>query len=182
MAALRLAMKDERRNEALISGDIDYSPYVPKRGEDVIDDLSDKRVLNNENYERALTKLRFAEKENAPAESRHGLARALLAIGGRDKAGRALAILEQLESAGDQSQDLFNDIGVAELRLGNYDAAIDHFRRAFERSPSASLFLFNKALAEQCAGRTDDAREDWIQFINMSADDRLKAEARSKLD
>ena len=182
MAALRLAMKDERRNQALISGDIDYSPYVAKRGGDVIGDLSDQRVLNNLNYERALTKLRFAEKETAPAESRHALARVLLAMGRREEARKALAILKQLESAGDQSQDLFNDMGVAELRLDNYDAAIDHFRRALERSPSAGLFLFNKALAETSAGRVDDAREDWLQFINMNADDRLKAEARSKLD
>lgn len=182
MAALRLAMKDERRSEPLISGDIDYSPYVAKRGGDVIDDLSDQRVMNNLNYERALTKLRFAEKQTAPAESRHALARVLLAMGGREEARKALAILKQLESAGDQSQDLFNDMGVAELQLDNYDAAIDHFRRALERSPSAGLFLFNKALAETSAGRVDDAREDWLQFINMNADDRLKAEARSKRD
>jgi tetratricopeptide (TPR) repeat protein len=134
------------------------------------------------NYERALNKVRFAEEETAPAESRHVLARVLLALGGRDEARKALAILKQLESAGDQSQDLFNDMGVAELRLDNYDAAIDHFGRALERSPSATLFLYNKALAETCAGRVDDAREDWLRFINMSADDRLKAEARSKLD
>ena len=173
MAALRLAMKDERRNQALISGDIDYSPYLPKRGAGVSDDL---------NYERALNKLRFAEKETAPAESRHALARALLAMGGRDEARKALAILEQLELAGDQSPDLFNDLGVAELQLGNYDGAIDHFRRALESSPGASLYLFNKALAEQTAHRVDDARQDWVQFINMNADDRLKAEARSQLD
>jgi tetratricopeptide (TPR) repeat protein len=173
MAALRLAMKDERRNQALISGDIDYSPYLPKRGEGVSDDL---------NYERALNKLRFAEKETAPAESRHAFARALLAMGGRDEARKALAILEQLEAAGNQSPDLLNDLGVAELQLGNYDGAIEHFGRALEKSPGASVFLFNKALAEQTARRVDDAREDWIQFINMSADDRLKAEARSQLD
>jgi tetratricopeptide (TPR) repeat protein len=173
MAALRLAMKDERRNQALISGDIDYSPYLPKRGSDEPDDV---------NYERALNKLRFAENETAPAESRHVLARTLLAMGGRDEVRKALAILGQLELAGDQSPDLSNDLGVAELQLDNYGGAIEHFRRAFERSPSTSQFLFNKALAEQRAGRVDDAREDWTRFINISADDRLKAEARSLLD
>lgn len=179
MAALRLAMKDERRNEALISGDIGYSHYVPKRGGGGSDDPV---VSDDVNYERALNKVRFAEKETATAESRQVLARALLAMDGRDEARRALAILEQFESAGDPSPDLLNDLGVAELQLDNYDAAIEHFRRAVERSPSASQFLFNKAVAEERAGRVNDAREDWHQFINMSADDRLKAEARSHLD
>jgi tetratricopeptide (TPR) repeat protein len=179
MAALRLAMKDERRNEALISGNIDYSHYVPKRGARGSDDPV---VSGDVNYESALNKVRYAEKETAPVESRHVLARALLAMGKRDEARTALAILQQLEAAGTQSPDLFNDLGVAELQLGNYDGAIDHFRRALERSPSASMFLFNKALAEERAGRLDDAREDWTRFINMSADDRLKTEARSHLD
>ncbi|HTG17926.1 MAG TPA: zf-HC2 domain-containing protein, partial [Blastocatellia bacterium] len=79
MAALRLAMKDERGNQALISGNIEYSPYLPKRGARGNDDLNYERTLNNVNYERALNKVRFAEEETAPAESRHVLARVLLA-------------------------------------------------------------------------------------------------------
>ncbi len=173
LSALRLAMKDERRNQALISGDIGHSPYLPKRGEEETDDL---------HYDRALNKLRFADKETAPAESRLLLARVLLATGEREKTRKALTIFDQLEAAGVRTAELFNDRGVAELQLGRYAAAVDSFTKATQESPDDSRFLFNKALAEHEAGRVAEARQDWNQFISIAADERLKDEARSKLD
>ena len=171
MATLRQAMKDERRNQPLISGDIPYSPYSPKRGAEDSDDVT---------YERALDKVKSADNEKAPVESRHTLARVLLAKGGRD-VRKALIILDQLEAEGAQSAELLNDLGVARLQLGDYNAAIDYFTRALQKSPGASEPLFNKALAEQKAGLDDEARLDWNQFISATSDDRLKAEARSQL-
>jgi tetratricopeptide (TPR) repeat protein len=173
MSALRLAMKDERRNPALISGDIAFSPYSPKRGEEGPDDL---------HYDRALSKLSFADKETAPAESRLVLARVLVAMDKLEKTRRALSILDQLEAAGIHTAELFNDRGVAEFQLGRYPAAVDYFTRATQESPDESRFLFNKALAEHEAGRVAEAKEDWNQFIRTAADERLKAEARSRLD
>ncbi|MEK6300188.1 MAG: tetratricopeptide repeat protein [Acidobacteriota bacterium] len=170
MATLRQAMKDERRNQALISGDIPYSPYLPIRGEQESDDL---------NYERALNKVESVDKDTAPVE-RHTQARILLAMAG-DNTRRALAILEQLEAAGVQSADLFNDLGLARLQLGKYDAAVECFRKAYEKSPGDTRFLFNKALAEQKANHTDEARQDWNKFIEATPDERLKAEARAQL-
>jgi tetratricopeptide (TPR) repeat protein len=173
MATLRQAMKDERRNQALISGDLPYSPYSPKRGEEESDDL---------NYERALNRVRSAESETAPVEARHTLARILLAMGGRENVRKALVVLDQIEAAGVQSPELLNDLGVARLQLGDYDAAANYFTRALEKSPGADVSQFNKALSEQKAGRVDEARHDWNQFISGSSDERLKAEARSQLD
>lgn len=173
MSALRLAMKDERRNQALISGDIERSPYSPMRGEEEADDL---------NYDRALNKLRFADNETAPAESRLLLARVLLAMSERENTRKALSILEQLEVAGVRTAELFNDRGVAELQLGSYAAAVDYFTKATQESPDDSRFLFNKALAEQMAGRSAEARQDWNHFISIASDERLKDEARDQLD
>lgn len=173
MATLRQAMKDERRNQPLISGGLPYAPYSPKRGGGDSDDL---------NYERALDKVKFADNETAPVEARHTRARILLAEGGRDNVRKALVILDQLEAAGGQSAELLNDLGVAWLQLGDdYNRATAYFTRALQKSPGASEYLFNKALAEQKAGRVDEARQDWNQFISSTSDDRLKAEARSQL-
>ncbi|MFY9610346.1 MAG: zf-HC2 domain-containing protein [Blastocatellia bacterium] len=177
IAALRLAMKDERRNQALLSGDIDHSSYSPKRGPmrggDETDDLK---------YDRALNKVRFAEQESASAESRLLLARVLLAMAEPENTRKALSILGQLEAAGVQTAELFNDRGVGELQLGRYAAAVDYFTKATQKSPDDSRFLFNKALAEQKAGREAESRQDWNQFISIASDERLKAEARDQLD
>ena len=173
LAALRLAMKDERRNLALISGDIDHSPYFSTRGGEETDDL---------NYDRALNKLRFAYGETASADARLSLARVLVATGDRENTREALSILAKLEAAGIRTGELFNDRGVAELQLGRYPAAVDSFTKATHESPENSRFLFNKALAEQMAGRTAEARQDWNQFISIASDERLKEEARNQLD
>ena len=171
MAALRQAIKDERRNQALISGDLPYSPYLPVRGAKETDDL---------NYERALNKVEPADLRTAPPNVRHALARVRLAMAG-DNTRAALDILEQLEASGVQSAELFNDLGVARLQLGRYDAAVECFRKAHEKAPDNPLFLFNKALAEQKADRADEARQDWNKFIETTSDERLKAEARAQL-
>jgi tetratricopeptide (TPR) repeat protein len=173
LSALQLAMKDQRRNQALISGDINPSPYSPKRGREETDDL---------HYERALNKLRFAEQESASSESRLLLARVLLAMSEPENTRKALAILGQLEAAGVQTPELFNDRGVAELQTGRYPSAVEYFTKATQKAPDESRFLFNKALAEQMAGRTAEARQDWNHFISIASDERLKAEAQNQLD
>jgi Flp pilus assembly protein TadD len=173
LVALQVAMKDERRNQALISGDIEYSGYSPMRGEQETDDL---------NYDRAINKLRFAYEETASAESRLLLARVLVSTAERENTRKALSILAQLEAAGIQSPELFNDRGVVELQLGRYPAAVDYFTKATQGAPDNSRFLFNKALAEQMVGRTAEARKDWNHFISIASEERLKDEARDQLD
>ncbi|HWN97959.1 MAG TPA: tetratricopeptide repeat protein [Blastocatellia bacterium] len=172
-AALRVAMKHERRNKALISGDIDYSRHSSERGVTDRDDL---------NYELALNKVKSADKDTAPTESRHMLARVLVAMGGSDNARKALPIFVQLEAAGVQSAELFNDRGVAEFELGHYTTAVDYFTRALNKSPDSSRFLFNRGLAEQKANLAVEATADLNKFISLTSDERLKAEARDQLD
>ena len=168
MQSLKLAMKDERRSPARISGGLEYSPYSVTRGEEDSDELQ---------FSRALNQLKYAESESAPAEARLALARVYLARGSRDEAKKAIAILESLAARA----EALNDLGVAEFQLGNYNEAITRFDAALEKSPNFTEALFNKALAEERAGRYSDAQRDWEQFISQSSDEKWKAEARRHL-
>jgi tetratricopeptide (TPR) repeat protein len=173
MQQLASAMKEERRSATRISGGIEHSPYISTRDASASDDLPLKQ---------ALVRLSFAESETAPAEARQALARVHLAFENRDHAEKALAILERLRAGGAQSPEVLNDLGVAQFQLEIYGDAIANFNTALEQKPDYFEALFNKALAEERAGREAEARRDWRQFINSSNDPEWKAEAESHLN
>ena len=75
-----------------------------------------------------------------------------------------------------------NDLGVAQFQLANYKEAIENFGKALGQKPDYPEALFNKALAEERAGRHEDAKRDWQQFINQSSDPSWKREAADHLD
>jgi tetratricopeptide (TPR) repeat protein len=172
--SLAAAMKDERRSAARLSGGFDYSPYVSTtRG---ADDESPDLKLNL-----ALSQLRSAEAENAPAEMRQMLARAYLAFDRSDYAQQAEAILESLRARNVQTAELFNDLGVAQYQLQKFDAAASSFGRALEINPTYSEALFNRALTMESAGRDADAQRDWEQFLTSTHDAKWQAEAEHHL-
>jgi tetratricopeptide (TPR) repeat protein len=173
MQQLASSMKDERRSATRISGGIEHSPYISTRDASASDDLPLKQ---------ALIKLKFAESETAPAEARQALARVHLAFEKPDHAQQALTILEQLAAGNAVSAEIMNDLGVAQFQLANYDDSIANFDKALEQKPDYFEALFNRALAEEGAGRDADARRDWRQFINSSNDPEWKAEAESHLN
>ncbi|HVG21930.1 MAG TPA: tetratricopeptide repeat protein [Blastocatellia bacterium] len=173
MEALKLAVKDERRTPARISGGLAHSPYAGTRGEEDTDGLQ---------FERALHKLKYAaEDASASPEARLALARVHLALGKRDEARKALAILEQLVASGNQSAEVLNDLGVAQFQLENHSEAISDFSKALEKSPAFSEALFNKALAEEHDDRIEAAKQDWQLFLNSSSDAKWNAEAQRNL-
>jgi tetratricopeptide (TPR) repeat protein len=173
MDALKLATKDKRRTPARISGGLAYSPYAVTRGEEDSDELQ---------FARAFSKLKNAAEDNsASPEVRLALARVHLALGKRDEAKKALSILKQLVDGGNQSAEVLNDLGVAQFQLENYDDAISTFTTALEKSPDFTEALFNRALAREQSGHTEEARQDWQQFINTSSDAKWKAEAEKSL-
>jgi tetratricopeptide (TPR) repeat protein len=174
MEALRLAVKDARHIQTRVSGGLEYSSYSMTRGSDRNDD--------DLQFSRALSKLRSAEQENAPASDRIVLARVYLARGTREDASRALTILTQLAARGVETPEALNDTGVAQFQLDNYDDAIAYFSRALAKSPGYDEALFNRALAQERAHRDVDARQDWQHFIAQSPDDKWKAEARTHLN
>lgn len=173
MQALALAVKDGRHTEARVSGSLGYSRYDVTRGPE-----SNHGELQ---FSRALSELRFAEQETAPANDRLVLARIYLARGTREDAKHALTLLDQLATRGVETAEVFNDTGVAQFELGNYEDAIASFTMALAKSPSYSEALFNKALAEERARHNDQAKQDWEHFINQSSDDSWKSEARTHL-
>ncbi|HJQ23163.1 MAG TPA: tetratricopeptide repeat protein [Blastocatellia bacterium] len=170
--SLQLAMKDERRSAARLSGGFDYSPYKPTRGSNDSPDFH----LN-----RALGELRAAASDSANPEMRQMLARAHLAFDRPEHARQAQAILNSLRARGIETAELYNDLGVAQFQLQNNDAAITSFSRALEINPAYSEALFNRALAYESAARYAEARRDWQQFIDSAADARWKTEAASHL-
>jgi tetratricopeptide (TPR) repeat protein len=172
MDALRLAMKDERRTPARISGGLAHSPYAMTRGDEDSDGLP---------FERAMNKLKYAEDASASPEARLALARVHLALGKREEASKALAILKQLVAGGNNSAEVLNDLGVAQFQLDDYDEAISSFSKALEKSPDFIEALFNRALAEEHDGRIDPAKQDWEQFIRLSSDVKWTAEAERNL-
>jgi tetratricopeptide (TPR) repeat protein len=172
MDALRLAVKEDRRTPARISGGLAHSPYLAPRGEggDVLQ------------FERAISKLKHAESESAPVEARLALARVYLALGKDDEANKALTILEQLVARGNQSPEIFNDLGVAQFQLEHYGDAIADFTKALEKSPGYGEALFNRALAYERENSIEAAKQDWQEFIRLNSDEKWKAEAQSHLD
>ena len=174
MEALAVAVKDQRRIEARISGGLEHSRYSGvTRGEEADND--------NLHFDRALGKLRSAEQDNAPATDRLALARVYLAGGTRSDIDRALKILNQLSASGVETAEVLNDTGVAHMQRDEYDKAIELFTRALAKSPNYDEALFNKALAEQRARRNDEAKRDWQQFIDQTSNEKWKAEAADHL-
>jgi Flp pilus assembly protein TadD len=173
MEAFRLAIRDNRRIPERVSGGLAYSPYSTTRGDDRFDD--------DLYFDRALAKLMSAEQENAPPEDRLVLARVYLARGKLSDARRALEILRQLAARGVETPEALNDTGVAHLELEHYDEATGYFSRALANAPTYDEALFNRALSEQRAGRNDNARRDWQQFLDQSKDEKWKDEGRTHL-
>jgi Tfp pilus assembly protein PilF len=173
MEALRLAVKDKRSTPLRVSGNLEYSAYSVKRGDD--------RDNTDLQFSRALLKLKSAEEETAPPSDRLVLARIYLARGKLEDSKRALEILRQVEARGVETAESLNDTGVAYFQLRDNNTAIDYFSRSLASSPGYIEALFNRAVAEQGANRLADARKDWEQFLVQSKDEKWNAEAEKRL-
>jgi len=173
MEALRLAVKDKRSTPLRVSGNLEYSAYSVKRGDD--------RDNTDLQFSRALLKLKSAEEETAPASDRLVLARIYLARGTLEDSKRALEILSQVEARGVETAESLNDTGVAYFQLQDNKTAIDYFSRSLAKSPGYIEALFNRAVAEQGANRLADAKRDWEQFLVQSKDEKWNAEAGKRL-
>ncbi|HET9532155.1 MAG TPA: tetratricopeptide repeat protein [Blastocatellia bacterium] len=176
MQALALAIKNERRIEPRLSGRLAWSRYSNVRGEEDSDGLA---------LRRAIEKLKQAENKTASGASRLALARAYLASGEQERTEQALTILRELAANGDRSAAVLNDTGVAVFQLGKYQEAVTIFTEALEKDPNYEEALFNRALASYRAQLNDEAKRDWIEFINKTSDQQWKEEARfylAKLD
>jgi len=173
MEALRLAVKDKRSTPLRVSGNLEYSAYSVKRGDD--------RDNTDLQFSRALLKLKSAEAETAPPSDRLVLARIYLARGKLEDSKHALEILKQVEARGVETAESLNDTGVAYFQLQDNNTAIDYFSRSLAKSPGYIEALFNRAVAEQGANLLADASRDWEQFLAQSKDEKWNAEAGKRL-
>lgn len=173
MEALRLAVKDKRTTPLRVSGNLEYSAYSVKRGDD--------RDNTDLQFSRALLKLKSAEEETAAASDRLVLARIYLARGKLEDSKHALEILLQVEARGVETAESLSDTGVAYFQLQDNNTAIDYFSRSLAKSPGYIEALFNRAVAEQGANRLADARRDWEQFLAQSKDEKWNDEAGKRL-
>lgn len=172
MQSLALTMKDKRPIEPRMSGGFAWSKYTPTRGNENDDRLK---------IESALKRMEFAKSPSAPQKDRLMLAKLYLASG-RQNAEQALSILSEIASTGKASAEALNDLGAALFERERFDEAVDAFTRAIEKSPGYEEALFNRALAYNRAGRYEEARRDWQEFINKSSDEHWKIEAQRYLD
>jgi tetratricopeptide (TPR) repeat protein len=176
--SIALALKDERLIEPRISGNLAWSNYSDTRG----------GYRNSEGSLKKETQLELEHarnlvggSEDSSSEDRVELARSYLASGEDADAKRALDILKELESRGNLIPEALNDLGVALFELEKYDDAISYFSKALESRPALNEALFNRALAASKAGRYEQSRQDWKEFIDKSSDPRWKQEAESRL-
>jgi tetratricopeptide (TPR) repeat protein len=170
-AAIAKAMRQERRIEARVSGDIPWAQYKELRGE-------------GDGYEAQLNRARERLSENAEADpaAKMALARLYLVSGKKLDVQRAFDTLKELEEGGMESAEFLNDMGVANYMLGFDAEAISYFSRALEKSPGFSQALFNRALAHENAGKREEALKDWERFIDETGDENWKREAMERIN
>jgi len=128
-------------------------------------------------FERALSKVSFAQDPSAPIEARHTLAKILIARNAGTDAEKALSILNQLAARQPGSPELGNDIGVAQFELSLFPEAISSFNRALMVSPGFREALFNRAVAEKANTQYPDAIRSFEEFIRTNPDPAWRAEA-----
>jgi tetratricopeptide (TPR) repeat protein len=174
MQALALAVKDSRHTEARVSGGLVYSRYSVMRGVETNDDELQ--------FNRAISKLSFADQDTAPVNDKLVLARVYLTRGTPEDLRHARKLLDELATRGVETAEVLNDLGVAQFELHNYEDAIAYFTSALGKSPTYYEALFNRALAGERARHNDQARQDWERFIDQSSDDSWKSEARMRLN
>jgi tetratricopeptide (TPR) repeat protein len=78
----------------------------------------------------------------------------------------ALKVLRDAEPRWPNDPEIYNAIGVLQIRRGAFDAAIESFRKAMSVAPDDSLGVFNLARAYQMRSvkyqRFDSARQRWV--------------------
>jgi len=167
MRELDIAVSPGRNSESVVSG-VHYSPSSTLRGGLGHDDLM---------FERALSKVAFAQDPGAPIEARHALARVWLARNAGNDAANALAVLSEIDKREPGSSAIENDIGVAQFELGRYGDATESFGKALELSRGSREALFNRAVAEKANAHYAESIRSFEEFINTNPEPDWRSEA-----
>ena len=105
-----------------------------------------------------------------------GLAKTFLAQG---QPAQAIACLQPLLVAGDPSHELLFDLGVAESRLGDLEAALACFERAVQLDPAHEVTAANRITLLKELGRLEQARSalNDARALSLSCKEISAAEA-----
>ncbi len=87
---------------------------------------------------------------------------ALLAAG---KVEEALAKFEEAAQANPKDAAAHNDVGVAYMRLGDWEHALGAFERAWELDNACTLYLQNLTAAALAAGQQRESASDWHEAL-----------------
>jgi CHAT domain-containing protein/Flp pilus assembly protein TadD len=184
LLALNAAYREQRPIESRIS-DFNYAPYVTTRGP------GDEKIDQNELALAELT-LRAELKKNATPSVRHALGKVFLAKKEFD------AAIEQFDEAvkGDpRNARLYSDLGAAWLEKGKVDRdgkdpgkgmeefgrALEYLNKALELNPNLLEAHFNHALCRQYLMLSQQAAEDWEEYLKRDATSPWAEEARRNL-
>jgi tetratricopeptide (TPR) repeat protein len=136
---------------------------------------------------RAQTFLGEAEKEQADADSAHGLGKLYLLQKDYDK---AIEYLQKAAKADTNNAQIYSDLGAAYLekgRLGqdasteNLSRSLEYLKQALAIEPNLIEALFNRALVHQHQGLYEEARADWYAYLGKDSSSKWADEARENL-
>ena len=190
LIALNEAYRQQRPVEARVS-EVDYAPFIATRS-------NEPPPVNSFERDNAQRFLSDAFKEDADADSYHGLGKFYLL--GRD-IDKAIEYLEQARKAGPGNAQIHADLGAAYLEkakqeldtnrdpsgqaggkgLEHLGRSLEYLQQSVELNPNLLEALFNRALVHEHQGLYLQAEADWRAYLEKDSSSQWAAEARERL-
>src|SRR6266496_1079109 len=184
LLALNAAYREQRPVEARIS-QLNYAPYVVTRGP------GDEKVDQNQLRLAELTLLEASTKNPTPA-AHHALGKVYLA---KKQFDDAIKEFEEALKSDPKNAQIYSDLGAAWLEKGKVDLtskepgkgmeefghSLENLNNAFELDPNLLAALFNRALCRQELKLSQQAEEDWREYLKRDSTSAWAEEARRRL-
>jgi CHAT domain-containing protein len=184
LAALQSAFRKERPLEARISK-FDYAPYSTTRGPGT-------EKVDQDELRRAELTLLDAVKKNPTPAVHHGLGKVYLAKKDFDK---AINEFDEALKGDPKNAQLYSDLGAAWLEKGKLDRegkepgkgmeelgrSLENLNKALELNPTLLEALFNRALCRHYLMLSQQAAEDWREYLKRDSTSACAEEARRRL-
>lgn len=184
LAALQSAFRNERPLEARISK-FDYAPYSTTRGPGA------GKIDQNELSRAELTLLEALKNKPTPA-AHHALGKVFLA---KKEFDRAIEQFDEALKGDPRNAQLYSDLGAAWLEKGKIDSggkepgkgmeelgrSLENLNKALELDPSLLEARFNRALCRQYLMLSQQAAEDWREYLKQDSTSAWAEEGKQRL-
>ena len=143
---------------------------------------ANKKTVSVLRSHRQLTPRRGSEGRGSGGEGQGATLRErirLLIELGRPK--EAVALCHRARAAGDEGPELMELIGLAEVRLGDFEAALRTLGHALQTSPERAHLHYLLAFAARSAKRDDEARAALAQALRLAPDEPVYLRALAEL-